>query len=614
MGSCLATEMQNDEFFLTFLEEAIDLLADWEKHCLGLDKGFDKTTVDALFRSAHNLKGSSRSVGLDAFGGLVHKTEDVISALRVQAIELSPRLIKSLLDAHSVLTKWREHLIVDKTFIPRAEIATIEATLSKILSTKDQIQQNSERIEGFELFSDTEENPKADQKIEEANITFDKGEGTKQSTSPTQSEKATIAPKPVNKNLESIRVPSQKIDALMQIVGELSTQQAIISHSRLHGVLSSKASQNAIQISAKLTKELQHQTLGLRMQSLSSLFQRLERTIRDLARDQSKPIEVVLEGEDVELDKSIIERVTDTLVHIVRNAVDHGIEKLDVRKSVQKPEKASITLHAFQDSNVVTIQVKDDGRGIDAEKVKRKALEKGLIKSTDKIEGHQLYDLLLLPGFSTADQVSEVSGRGVGLDVVNRTVDSLGGSMTIESTFQQGSVFSISLPISVSIVDGLVFELESSSYVVPIHEVEEVIDTKMYKKEIMTNSTPMIMVRGRAIAVIQLAKFLPTFEDYEARHRVDFLESEFKDPAFIVEARGHKVALCFDRIIGQQSIVVRRLPEKIKHITGFRGSTILSNGEPAIIISPRDFARNYISGIGDMMVDSTVAVNQKEAG
>ncbi len=186
--------------------------------------------------------------------------------------------------------------------------------------------------------------------------------------------------------------------------------------------------------------------------------------------------------------------------------------------------------------------------------------------------------------------------------------------MTIDSIFHQGSVFSISLPISVSIVDGLVFELESSSYVVPIHEVEEVINTKMYKKEMMTNSTPMIMLRGRAIAVIQLATFLPTQEDNEARRRVDFLESEFKDPAFIVEARGHKVALCFDRIIGQQSIVVRRLPEKIKHITGFRGSTILSNGEPAIIISPRDFARNYISGVGDMMVDSSLAVNQKEAG
>jgi two-component system chemotaxis sensor kinase CheA len=606
--------MQSDEFFLTFLEEAIDILADWEKHCLGLDRGFDKTKVDALFRSAHNLKGSSRSVGLDAFGGFVHKTEDVISALRVQAVEFSPLLIKTLLEVHSVLTRWRDHLSIDRTFIPREEIATLEATLSKILSSKDQKIQNPGRIEGFELFSDIEEKPKANPKLDLPNPTSEKSEGSNQSASTAQNEKAPLSQKPMNKNLESIRVPSQKIDALMQIVGELSTQQAIISHSRLHGMLSAKASQNAIQISAKLTKELQHQTLGLRMQSLSSLFQRLERIVRDLARDQSKPIDVVLEGEDVELDKSIIERVTDTLVHIVRNAVDHGIEKPDVRKSVQKPEKATIKLCATQDSNVVTIQVKDDGRGIDAEKVKRKALEKGLIKSTDKIEGPQVYDLLLLPGFSTADQVSEVSGRGVGLDVVNRTVDSLGGSMTIESTFQQGSVFSISLPISVSIVDGLVFELESSSYVVPIHEVEEVIDTKMYKKEMMTNSTPMIMVRGRAIAVIQLATFLPTFEDYEARARVDYLEHEFKDPAFIVEARGHKVALCFDRIIGQQSIVVRRLPEKIKHITGFRGSTILSNGEPAIIISPRDFARNYISNVGDMMVDSSVAANQKQAG
>jgi two-component system chemotaxis sensor kinase CheA len=614
MGSCLTTEMQNDEFFLTFLEEAIDILADWEKHCLGLDRGFDKTTVDALFRSAHNLKGSSRSVGLDTFGGFVHKTEDVISALRVKAVEFSPLLIKTLLEVHSVLTRWRDHLKADRTFIPREEIASLEATLSKILSNREQKIQHPGQIEGFELFSDIEEKPKANQKLDLPNPTSEKSEGSNHSASPAQNEKAFVAPKPANKNLESIRVPSQKIDALMQIVGELSTQQAIISHSRLHGVLSSKASQNAIQISAKLTKELQHQTLGLRMQSLSSLFQRLERTIRDLARDQSKPIDVVLEGEDVELDKSIIERVTDTLVHIVRNAVDHGIEKPDVRKSVQKPEKASISLCATQDSNVVTIQVKDDGRGIDAEKVKRKAIEKGLIKSTDKIEGHQVYDLLLLPGFSTADQVSEVSGRGVGLDVVNRTVDSLGGSMTIDSIFHQGSVFSISLPISVSIVDGLVFELESSSYVVPIHEVEEVINTKMYKKEMMTNSTPMIMLRGRAIAVIQLATFLPTQEDNEARRRVDFLESEFKDPAFIVEARGHKVALCFDRIIGQQSIVVRRLPEKIKHITGFRGSTILSNGEPAIIISPRDFARNYISGVGDMMVDSSLAVNQKEAG
>ena len=165
-----------------------------------------------------------------------------------------------------------------------------------------------------------------------------------------------------------------------------------------------------------------------------------------------------------------------------------------------------------------------------------------------------------------------------------------------------------------SIIDGLVFELASSSYVVPIHEVEEVIDTKMYRKEVMTNSTPMMMVRGRAIAVIQLAAYLPRAES-DLGNRSDVVDLDtFKDPAFVVESRGHKVALCFERIIGQQSIVVRRLPEKIANIVGFRGSTILSNGEPAIIISPKEFARQYVSDIGDLFGDSSFTAKQTEAG
>jgi two-component system chemotaxis sensor kinase CheA len=613
--------MHNDEFFSTFLEEAIDILEDWEKNCLGLERGFEQKKLDALFRSAHNLKGSSRSVGLEAFGGLVHKTEDVISALRVQSIEFSPAVNKTLLQVHSVLAMWRDQLTTNKSFVPETDIFSLEKSLAALLLKTAALllktakeDEESPSNSGFQLFAEDEPKNNANVDLDQEKKSIEQNAIESQNRNATIANKPTESIKAASKTLESIRVPSQKIDALMQLVGELSTQQAIISHSRLHGSLSSKASQNAIQISAKLTKELQHQTLGLRMQTISGLFQRLERTIRDLARDQNKSIEVVLEGEDVELDKSIIERVTDTLVHIVRNAVDHGIEKPEDRLNSQKPQTSTIRLFAYQDSSFVTIQVKDDGRGIDSERVKKKAIEKGLIKATEKIEGNNIYDLLLLPGFSTAEKLSEVSGRGVGLDVVKRAVDSLGGSMTIDSTLHQGSTFSISLPISVSIIDGLVFELENSSYVVPIHEVEEVIDTKMYRKEVMTNSTPMMMVRGRAIAVIQLAAYLPLAESDRGNGSDLVALDTFKDPAFVVESRGHKVALCFERIIGQQSIVVRRLPEKIANIVGFRGSTILSNGEPAIIISPKEFARQYVSDIGDLFGDSSSTVKQTEAG
>ncbi|RZA18350.1 MAG: hypothetical protein EOP10_21220 [Proteobacteria bacterium] len=413
-----------NEFLQVFLEEAVDILSDWERHCLSLQAKNTPETLSALFRAAHNLKGSARSVGLGDFGKFIHKAEDLIVLLRDGRLIPDNTNIRALLDAHSVLSQWRDQLLIDDKYVPHQQIASTEALLIRMAQTEK---------------SDAPI-PAAESMPSEAFGFFDEEPAIVLALAPLPAAPAIAASAskaPAARSNESIRIPAGRIDGLMQLIGELSIQQSTILYGLKNNELHEKTYHKAIHMAAKLTRELQLQTMGLRLTDIGRLFQKLERTARDLAVDQGKSIRIDLQGSDVELDKNVIERVSDALVHMVRNAVDHGIESPADRQN--KATEAVIRISAFQSAAGVTIMIEDDGHGIDQARVLKKALTLGLTKEGAKLAPSQIYDFMFAPGFSTAAKVTEVSGRGVGLDVVKRTITDLGGTLDITSELGKGT-------------------------------------------------------------------------------------------------------------------------------------------------------------------------------
>lgn len=573
------------EFVGVFLQEARDVLADWERHCIDLEKEFTQEKIDALFRAAHNLKGSARSVGLESFASFIHRAEDVITAVRSSSLTFSVPVAQILLAAQSLLLEWLDDLVMDVSFVPTDRVTQLTHDLAAVVSSSSSTSPHAAP------------SPAASNDDNAFMGFFD--DAPTQIEAPREPTKTaaikSVAPKSVNKSsLETIRIPASKIDALLQLSGEIATQQAIIAHALKVNALQQPGCRNAIQIVTKLTKELQTQTMSLRMQDLSGLFQRLERAAIDVSRTLGKSIQVILSGKDVELDKTVIERIVDPLVHLVRNAVDHGIEGDESRAATGKPREGRIRIEAKLVPNGASLQISDDGKGIDAQKVLAKAIAKGLMSETEAKETKNPFDLLFLPGFSTAEKVTEVSGRGVGLDVVRRGVEELGGSLNLSSQPGIGSTFDITLPTNLSIIDALIVAVEGEAYVVPVLEIAEVIDITNLDSVSLSKRSNVVKLRERTVPIKKLVSYLSAAN---TRASVPKSTHEKKDadrlPALVIDVSGSQVAFVFDAILGKQSVVVRKLTGKLQTLPGFIGSTILPSGEPAMILSPREFAEQY---------------------
>ncbi len=387
---------------------------------------------------------------------------------------------------------------------------------------------------------------------------------------------------------ETIRVALRKLDSVIRLIGELSIQHSIICNAKASETLSDKASMEAIDLAHKVIQDLQSETMSLRMQPLDGLFQRMERVCRDVARQLSKPIKVVLKGIDVELDKIVIEQIKDPLVHILRNAVDHGIEGKEARIARGKPETASVTIEAQATASHVTISISDDGGGLNEAKILQKARENGLVPSHITPTPEQIHHLIFAPGFSTAEKVTDVSGRGVGMDVVKRSVDELKGSIQIKSRSGLGTQFLIALPSTLSIIDAIVIDLHDRLYSVPVQDIEEVVDMSTTPMETTTQKGRVINLRGKVLPVEKLSTYLPECapRDPNSRKRGPGI-------ALITKHESTTVAFEVDRVLGQQSIVVRQLEEKLAKVPGFSGGTILANGEPSMIIQMPQIIQFY---------------------
>lgn len=374
---------------------------------------------------------------------------------------------------------------------------------------------------------------------------------------------------------QTVRVEIGKLDMLMNLVGEL-----VINRSRLAQIASSErlpALQETIEELARVTFDLQNVVMKARMVPIEHVFSRFPRMVRDLATNLGKEVEFIIEGGDTELDRTVVDEIGDPLLHLLRNAVDHGIETPEERIAAGKPRKSRLRLSARHEGNQVLVELADDGRGIDLEKVRRRAVERGLVSVADaaSLSEHEIIDFLFLNGFSTADKVSDLSGRGVGLDVVRNKIGSLNGSVEVGTRKGEGTVFTIKLPLTLAIIQALLVGLgEKEIYALPLENIEEIV--KVPEGGIKTiRGKEHILFRDQVVPVLRLGQLFatPGWEGGIARRNV-----------VVVKSGRRRIGLLVDRLIGQQEIVIKPLDGLLAGVPGFAGATILGDGTVALIL------------------------------
>jgi len=370
--------------------------------------------------------------------------------------------------------------------------------------------------------------------------------------------------------LSSIRVASPKLDMLVDLVGELVTVQARLSQT-------AAGTSNALLLSIaeeveRLTAELRDTSMSIRMLPIGTIFGKFKRLVRDLSRSLGKSAELVLEGEETELDKSVIERLHDPLVHIIRNCVDHGIETPDERQAAGKPRQGTIVLSAEHSGAHVLIRIRDDGRGMNVEAIRRKAAEQGLISADASLADQELLSLVLLPGFSTAEQVTDVSGRGVGMDVVKQAIDGLRGTIEICSRPGQGTTITLALPLTLAIIDGFLTRIGMEHFVFPLPLVDECVELSAAHAT-SSGRRALLTVRGELVPFIRL------------RDRFAIAESRASvEQVVITKVDGARVGFVVDHIVGGHQTVVKNLGSMYAGVEGISGATILGDGSVALIL------------------------------
>lgn len=394
----------------------------------------------------------------------------------------------------------------------------------------------------------------------------------------------------------SIRVDLSKIDQMVNLVGELVITQSMLSQfgeqaEQAQGAVDHDWVDRLKEGLAHLerhTRELQESVMNIRMLPVSFAFNRMPRIVHDVSQKLGKKINLVMEGENTELDKTMLEQLTDPLVHIVRNSIDHGIEIPDVRTAAGKTEMGTVKMAAFHEGGNIMIQITDDGAGINHEIIERKALEKGVIEEGHGLTQSQIVDLIFHPGFSTADVVSDISGRGVGMDVVRRNISGLGGSVEVNTTLGQGSVFTIRLPLTLAILDGQLCKVGSETYVFPLVSIIESIQVEKSRIKGIAGQAELYKLRDSYIPVIRMHKKLGILDAHE--ELVDGL-------LVVVEDGGKRAGLFVDDLLGQQQVVIKSLESNFMKIDGIAGATILGDGTVSLILDVKEAVKGHKNGL-----------------
>ncbi|MDH1009301.1 chemotaxis protein CheW [Pseudomonas nicosulfuronedens] len=615
----MATGME--QFLQVFFEETDEHLATLELLLIGLDLDQpDAETLNGIFRAAHSIKGSSGMFGFDDLTAVTHELETLLDRIRCGQTSLHVDMIGVFLEARDVLQRL---LDAHRSQVPDPDVpvaATVErlrAWLAEpVAAAADDgfglfdavpaaVESSASDDDAFGFFDEAPGTPGASESsassdddfgffddapgapdattVEPYGI-FDKAPGAPTAAAvaaPSEQPKAalTAAAKPAvraDSESSSIRVSVEKIDSLINLVGELVITQAMLS--QLSEDLDPTHFERLQQALAQLehnTRDLQESVMSIRMLPISFIFSRFPRLVHDTSARLGKQVELILQGEHTELDKSVIEKLSDPLTHIVRNSIDHGIETPAERLAAGKPAQGSVKLAASHQGGSVVVEISDDGRGLSRERILAKAREKGL-PVHDGMTDAEVWQLIFMPGFSTAEAVTELSGRGVGMDVVRRNIQAMGGRIDIDSAPGMGTRMSIRLPLTLAILDGLIVAVEQVNYVVPLTYIVESLQARADDvRGLAGEESTVIRVRGEYLPLFSLNQLL--------RIGAAPVPPE-QGIVVILESEGKSFALQVDELVGQQQVVIKSLEQNFRRIDGIAGATIMGDGSVALIL------------------------------
>ncbi|MDH4653985.1 MULTISPECIES: chemotaxis protein CheA [unclassified Pseudomonas] len=583
-----------NQFLQVFFEETEEHLASLELLLLGLDlQQPDAEELNGIFRAAHSIKGSAGMFGFDDLTAVTHELETLLDRIRSGQMALRAEMVDLFLQARDVLMRL---LDAHRQKCPDPSVP-VEETVTRLRGLLDTTPTPVEEAD-FGFFDDAPglpESAAADdfgffddapgvptQDASGAFGFFDEAPGAPAAAiaSPPKPTPATAAPasKPATSENESssIRVSVEKIDSLINLVGELVITQAMLG--QLGGALDPSQHERIHQALAQLehnTRDLQESVMSIRMLPISFIFSRFPRLVRDTSSRLGKQVELVLQGEHTELDKGVIERLSDPLTHIVRNSIDHGIEQPEARLAAGKPASGTVRLGAFHQGGSIVVEISDDGRGLNRERILAKAREKGLAVH-DGMSDTEVWQLVFMPGFSTAEVVTDLSGRGVGMDVVKRNIQAMGGRIDIDSAAGLGTRINIRLPLTLAILDGLIVAVARTHYVIPLTYIVESLQPKAEDiRGLGGEEGAVIRVRGEYLPLLSLHDLLG--------ESTPPLPAE-QSIVVILEADGRHFALLVDDLVGQQQVVIKSLEQNFRRIEGIAGATIMGDGSVALIL------------------------------
>ena len=533
-----------------FVAEALDHLGTIEATVLELETApQDKRLLDDVFRPFHTIKGNAGALGVVSVQEFAHHVENLLDLARAGKHRMGAEEFEIVLQAVDVLTTMIGELPARVAGQPPSDTGAICARLIS-------------RIE--------------------RSVTGDSASGSAAAVEAAPALEAVTADEPSvetrqrrTEGAQSVKVDTSKLDSLIDMVGELVVAQALIYEDpNLQRIVDERLQRNLAQV-RRITTDLQRDAMSMRLVPIKPTFQKLARLVRDLSKKSGKVVDLVLAGEDTELDRKVIEDINDPLMHMVRNSIDHGIETADARRRAGKRPEGRLLLSASHQGGSVVITISDDGGGLNQEKILKKARERNIVAPGETLSANEIHQLIFRPGFSTAEQVTEISGRGVGMDVVRRNIEALRGRIDIQSAEGQGTTFLIKLPLTLAILDGLLLGVGGERFVMPTFAVRESLRPVPEQVHTVQGQPRMIQVRDRLVPLVRLAEL----------YRIEAADMDIcQATVVVIEDDGRQVGLVVDRLLGKQEVVIKSLGETFGHVAGVAGGAILGDGRVGLIL------------------------------
>ena len=586
-----------------FITESTDLISEAEEALLTLESDPEDTeSMGSVFRAFHTVKGVSAFLELTFISEMAHHAESLLSRVRDKEIRYAGGYADLALRALDMIKQMIDlvHDALGGAPLSRPEgyddlLGVLTDPEGAGISAEIETTDVAPRIGDILVAEGKAEREKVE---EAAAVQADKPIGVKmvksQAATVTDVAQALRKQEQIKgkKRVESsIRVSTGRLDRLIDMVGELVISHSIVAQDKVVTGSNDHELLRKIAQTGKIVREMQDLSMSMRMVPLKATFSKMARLVRDVSRKVGKNVNLVTEGEDTEIDRNMVDVINDPLMHMVRNSVDHGIEMPEVRKEMGKPRYGTVKLSAFHAAGKVVVEIRDDGKGLSRDVILAKAKERGLVSDEASLSDREIFKIIFEPGFSTAETVTDVSGRGVGMDVVRKNIDSLRGQVEIDSEEGKGSVFKMSLPLTLAIIDGMVVRVRSETYIVPTISIVTSLKPGPEQLSTVLNQAEMLSLHGSLLPLFRLADLFSIGESDQ--------DSDNGLVVVIEDDNKKRAGLIIDELVGRQQIVIKSLGETMKDIPGISGAAIMPNGQVGLILDVGGVVGIANSGNGD---------------